>query len=226
MAEARRGAGQRLEDLDLHGRVGDVVFAADDMGDAKVDVVDHRGQRIEVAPVLAPQHRIGERGAVDMTLAAHHVVPPHGRRLEAKAPVRLAAVSLERRALGVGQAQRGAVIDRRTAERLLALAPPVEFFGRLVGGIEPARALSSPPRRRRAPSAPTAAHEVGRDASQARSFSIASAYSARSVRGRCRQSAERSGRRAPDVEPVEQGGAGVADMDAPGRRGREADNRA
>ena len=64
--KAGAGAAKRLEDLDLHRGVGDVVFAADDMGDAEVDVVDHRGQRVEVAAVLARQHRIGERGAIDM----------------------------------------------------------------------------------------------------------------------------------------------------------------
>ena len=53
--------------------------------------------------------------------------------------MRAPALRLQRRALLGAQAQRGAIIDRRPAERLLALAPAVEFLGRLVGGIEPAR---------------------------------------------------------------------------------------
>ena len=61
--------------------------------------------------------------------------------VELEAPVRLAALRFERGAVGVGELERGAVVDRRLAERLLALAPPVELFGRLVGGIEPARPL-------------------------------------------------------------------------------------
>ena len=44
---------------------------------------------------------------------------------------------LQRGAVLVGQAKRGAIVDRRTAERLLALAPAIEFVGGLVGGIEP-----------------------------------------------------------------------------------------
>ena len=34
--------------------------------------------------------------------------------------------------------KRGAIVDRGTAERLLALAAPLELVGGLVGGIEPA----------------------------------------------------------------------------------------
>ena len=83
----------------------------------------------------------------------------------AKPPVRPAAGGFERGALGVGQPQRGAVIDRRTAERLLALATPVELLRRLVGGIETAlgfelfgrRVVCRHPLR-------LAAHEVGLDA--------------------------------------------------------------
>ena len=44
VAEDGRGARQRLENLDLHRGIGDVILAADDMGDAEVDVVDDRGQ--------------------------------------------------------------------------------------------------------------------------------------------------------------------------------------
>ena len=51
---------QRLEDLDLRRGVGDVILAADDVGDGEVDIVDHRRQGVEEAPVLADQHRIGQ----------------------------------------------------------------------------------------------------------------------------------------------------------------------
>ena len=59
MAEARRRAGERLENLDLHRSVGDVILATDDMRHAEIDVVDHRGQRVEIGFVLAAQDRIG-----------------------------------------------------------------------------------------------------------------------------------------------------------------------
>ena len=91
MTEARRRSGERLENLDLHGGVGDVILAANDMRHAEIDVVDHRGQRVEIGPVLAAQNGVGQRGAIDVALAAHHVVPAHGRRFEAKTPMRFAA---------------------------------------------------------------------------------------------------------------------------------------
>ena len=55
--------------------------------------------------------------------------------------MRLAARGFERRALGLRQAQGGAVVDRRPAERLLALAAPVELLCRLIGGVEPAESF-------------------------------------------------------------------------------------
>ena len=44
---------------------------------------------------------------------------------------------LQRGAILLGQAKRGAIVDRRTAERLLALAPAIELLGGLVSRIEP-----------------------------------------------------------------------------------------
>ena len=78
MAEAWRFARQRLENLDLDGGVGDVILAANDMRHPEVDVVDHRGQRVKIGSILAAEDRIGERGAVDVALSAHQVVPAHG----------------------------------------------------------------------------------------------------------------------------------------------------
>ncbi len=97
MPEARRGARERLEYLDLHRGVGDVVLAANDVSHSELDIVDHRRERVEIAPVLAPQDRIGQRGAVDMALAPHQIVPAHGLRFELEPPVRPAAGGLEQR---------------------------------------------------------------------------------------------------------------------------------
>ena len=138
MAKSRNRATQRLENLDLHRRIGDVVFAPDHIGHSELDVVDDRGERIEIAAVLAPQHRIGNRGAVDVTFAARNVVPADHALLEPKTPMWLAAFGFEPRALGAGQSESGSIIDRRTAKRLLALAATIEFVRGLVGRIEPA----------------------------------------------------------------------------------------
>ena len=141
MAEPGRGAGKRFENLDLHRRVGDMILAADDMRDAKVDVVDHRGKGVEIGSVLAPQHRIGERRAVDVAFAPHHVVPAHRRRVEPEAPMRPAARRFERGAFGFAQAQSRPVVDRRAAQRLLALAAPVELVRGLVSRVQTAQGL-------------------------------------------------------------------------------------
>ena len=71
VAEGRRLGAERLEQRDLHAGIGDMVVAADDMGDAQVDVVDDRRQRVEIGAVLAHQHRVGQRGEVDGLVAAH-----------------------------------------------------------------------------------------------------------------------------------------------------------
>ena len=52
MAEGGRRGAERLEQLDLRRGVGDVVLAADDMGDAEIDVVDHARQRVEIGAVF------------------------------------------------------------------------------------------------------------------------------------------------------------------------------
>ena len=87
MAEGRRLGAQRLEQLDLRRGIGDVIFAAHHMSDAEVDVVDDARQRIEIAAVGADQHRVRQRGCVDMLLAADEIVPHHVARLELEAPM-------------------------------------------------------------------------------------------------------------------------------------------
>ena len=141
MAEGRRLGAQRLEQLDLRRGIGDVILAADHMGDAEVDVVDHARQRVEIGAVGADQHRVGQRGGVDMLLAAHEIVPHHVAGLEQEAPMGLATLRLELGPIGLGELQRGAVIDRRPPARELALALELQLLLRLVGRIEPAARL-------------------------------------------------------------------------------------
>ena len=105
VAEVRRLGAERLEQRDLHAGVGDVVVAADDMGDAHVDVVDDRRQRIEIGAVLAHKDRIGQRGEVDGLFAAHQIGPVDfgafglqriaGEVRQQEAPVRLAAFGFD-----------------------------------------------------------------------------------------------------------------------------------
>ena len=204
-----------------------MILAADDMGDAELDVVDHRGQRIEVGPVLATENRIGQRRAVDVALAPHHIVPTHYGRLELETPMRLAARRFERRALGFRQAQGGAIIDRRPAERLLPLAAPVEFVRRLIGGVEPAQGfeprggfvVGRHPLR-------LAAHQIRLDSQPLQiDLDRVGVFRLRTLEIGVVEAQNERSIAALGEQPVEQRRAGVADMDAPGRRGREPDDR-
>ena len=79
--------------------------------------------------------------------------------------MRAPPLRFQRGAVGVGQAKRGAIVDRRTAERLLALAPAIELLGGLVGGVKPphrAQLLAAAVVERQALG--LAANEIGNDA--------------------------------------------------------------
>ena len=49
-------------DVELHRRVGDVILAADDVGDAGREVVHDGGEGVERRTVCADEHRVGNRG--------------------------------------------------------------------------------------------------------------------------------------------------------------------
>jgi signal transduction histidine kinase len=46
------------ENVDLHAGVGDVILAADDMGNAGEDVIDDAGEGVERRAVRADQHGV------------------------------------------------------------------------------------------------------------------------------------------------------------------------
>ena len=147
MGEGRRLVAQRLEQLDLHSRVGDVVLAADHVADMEVGVVDDAGEGVEEGAVGADDDGIGQRADVDRLVAADEVVPrDDGRQrreallgvVETEAPVRAPPLGLEPLALGIVELEAGTVVDGRQTARELALALAVELVLGLVAGIEPA----------------------------------------------------------------------------------------
>jgi len=136
VGEARWRGAKSLEQLDLRRGVGDVVVAADHMGDAQVDIIDDGWQRVEIAAVGAHQDGIALARLVDVLRAAREVVPTHVLAMEQEAPMRPAAFGLEPAAVSLGQRESRPVVDRRQMPLLLALALEVEFLRRLVAGIE------------------------------------------------------------------------------------------
>ena len=141
VGEGRDGTAQRLEDLDLGPGVGDVILAADDVGDAHVDVVDHGRQGVEEQAILADQHRIRHRCGVDLGVAAGQVLPGDPLAVQPEAPVRTTALGLVGGPVGFAQAQGGAIIDRRQAARELHLAAAIQFVGGFIAGVQTAGRL-------------------------------------------------------------------------------------
>src|SRR3990172_4637692 len=137
MAESGRRCPQRLEELNLWSGVRHMVLAANDMGNAEVDIVDHARQRVEIGAVGPDQHRVGQRRGIDMLTPAHEVVPGHVALLKLEAPMRLASFGFELGPLLLRQLQGGAVVDRRLPAGELALTLQLELLRRLVSRIEP-----------------------------------------------------------------------------------------
>src|SRR3974390_1127165 len=100
MREGRNGRRQSLEYFDLRRRIGDVVFAANDVRNRKGDVVGDGWQRVEECAVLAYQGGIGNRRRVDLDVAAQKVAPAHFRLRKLEPPMRALALGLELCAIG------------------------------------------------------------------------------------------------------------------------------
>src|SRR5437764_334176 len=91
-------APKRLEHLRLRGAVRHMVLAADHMGHAKVDVIDHARQQIEPAAVLAPDDGVAQQPGVETLLSTNQVGEDDRLvMIEPEAPVRCACC---RRAAG------------------------------------------------------------------------------------------------------------------------------
>src|ERR1043166_3091820 len=77
-------------------------------------------------------------GGVDLDLAPHQVAPAHFALRQLEAPMRTAALRLQRGAVRRRERQYGAVVDRRLVLRDLALAAALQCFRRFVSRIETA----------------------------------------------------------------------------------------
>jgi hypothetical protein len=74
MRHDRNVPAQRLIDLHLPRRIGEMIVAANDMGDAHVVIVDHHGQHIGWVAVRAQQYEIVELLIGEGHFALHLVV--------------------------------------------------------------------------------------------------------------------------------------------------------
>ena len=146
--------------------------------------------------------------------------------IEPEAPVRPAPLRLEPGAVGLGQRQRGAVVDRRHAPAEQDLALELQLLRRLIGRIDPARP-------RAAARAPLHSGRTGRTGGAPRPAVEAEPGEIvadrrrqipRSLRSRSVSSMPQE--EAPALlarpQPIVQRRADIADMEPAGRRGGEA----
>ncbi len=223
----REGGGRGVqcrEHLQLQPGIGDMILAAHDVGHAHVDIVDHARQHIEPAAVGAADHRIGLEPGIEMLGPAHKVIPfDHRIMVEPEAPMRRDPVRLQCGTLGVGQLERGTVVDRRQTASSQDLALEIELLRTLIGRIDPPRRaqiveasfVESEPVRLayRVVGGEAEPGEIGVDAlgeglGRSRQIGVVQP-----------QQEAPAGLARP--QPVMERGADIADMDAPGGRGSE-----
>ena len=131
-----------------------MVIATNDMGYAHVDVVDNGCECVEIGAIPAHQDRIRKRGEIDGLLAAHQIRPAclgaygiFGFAIaeirQQKPPVRLAPLALQGRDLVRSERQRLAPVDRGEFARQPHLSPQFQFFLGFVAWIEQAGGLEA-----------------------------------------------------------------------------------
>ncbi len=123
-----------------------MVITTNNVGDAEINVIDHRGQRIEVGAILAHQYRIGHRGKIHRLRAADQIVPMHLSTLGVKrigieiwqqeTPMGLAPLRLEGCFLFVRELQALAAINGWQATREAKLTTTLQLIRRFVAGIK------------------------------------------------------------------------------------------
>src|SRR5690606_17639065 len=206
------------------------------MSDPEIDVVDYARQRVEVRAVGADHYRVGERSNVDGLVAAHQIDPGHQRRLrlqrigwlrirQPKTPVGAPPFGFELAALLIGKLQSSAIVDGWQSPGKLTLAAALQLLSRFITRIEPARSLQLLGNRVIAGRARRLA--LLAVPGQPQPLEIL-ADSLRKLLGRALdvgvvEAEDESAAMPPRKEPVQHGGAHVADMKAAGRAPGETD---
>ena len=202
-----------------------MVLAAQHIGDAHVDVVDHAGQQVEPRSVGPAHHRVGHLRRIEV-LGPANAVGPFDRlgMVEPEAPVRLLSRRCLRCMIGLGQRQRGPVVDRRQPAPEQHLALELEFLRCLVAAIDPPR-LDQPRKLpliqiepRRLPRLPVGHDpEPGEIGADRRDMLLAAALEVGIVDPEQKAPGMLSGQ-----QPVVQRRADIADVQIAGGRGSEA----
>ena len=130
----------RIEHLQLQRGVGHMVFAAHDMGDAQIGIVDRRWQHIQPRSVGAAHDGIAHRLRIEALGPADQIVPmDRCVMIQLEPPVRRDAIRLKLRLLRIAQRQRRAIVHRWQAAPEQDLALQIEFLCALIGRIDAPR---------------------------------------------------------------------------------------
>ena len=131
MGEDGRVCAQSVEHLKLDGAVRDMILAADDVADAKVDIVDHARQEIKPTAVGAADDGVAEQPGIELLVAADEVGPAdRAVVVEAKAPV--GRTAFDGFALALGP-----LVNWGQAAPEQDFAANVELFGGFEAGVDP-----------------------------------------------------------------------------------------
>ena len=153
----RRLVPQRLQHLDLLGRVRDVVVAADHVRDRVVHVLDRRGEVVGRTAVGADDDEVLELRVRNLDAAADDVVPARDALVghpEADRAVVLVRPSLRQELAGQRAAavhrvelerHRPVPVDPEPRERALDLLDRLGDLAARVGVLDPEQALALPP---------------------------------------------------------------------------------
>lgn len=76
-AEVVGARAQSFGNVDLHTRIGYVVFPTNNMADPCFEVIHDGSEGVEHRAIGTHQHRVGDGGQLDLTVPHNHVTPAH-----------------------------------------------------------------------------------------------------------------------------------------------------
>ncbi len=137
VGEVRRVEAEGLVEDDLLGRVGEVVFPADHVGDLHQRVVDDHREVVGGRPVGPGQDPVPEGVSVNGHVPPHPVREGYGVGLDFEADGGAATLGLFLSALGGREVAARPGVDVGAPGRPRRFAVPVELFLRAVAGVGP-----------------------------------------------------------------------------------------
>ena len=138
MRKSRHPSAQSFKHLNLRSRVGYMIFSANNMRNAKINVINNRRQMIQKASVFTDNNRVAQFFGFIADFAANHIVPFDFARKQFKTIMRFASFRFIFGNIFRRITQSLAIINRRQAFGQSAFSFKFQFFRRFIAGINPA----------------------------------------------------------------------------------------